>query len=181
MPTFSVGTRFVSDLNNEMKGIEMFTIKWNGDYAQHEVIFETGWARLNCCNAATYKHSNWSYERNGQEVKTEKFYLVSYATPIMLVERKYYMSSGEIISTKIYVNESMWNCSRTTIQHISRFCNNLNFFYGIYCTYGDIRDAMKSADLHYGFSVAISAKTRVFRRTDKELRKTFKNECPKFY
>ena len=155
----------------------MFTIKWNGEYAQHKVTFESNWSRLNSCNAATYKHSSWSYEHSGQEVKTEKFYLVSYATPIMLVERKYYMNSGKIIYTKIYVNESMWNCSRTTIQHISRFCNNLTFFYGIYCTYHDIRDAMKYSE----FSVAISPKTFVLRRTDEELRKTFKKECPRFY
>lgn len=160
----------------------MFTIKWNGDYYNYSVTFDDGWVRLNSCNAATYKHSTWSSENAlNREVKTETFYLVSYATPIMYVKRHYYMDNGEIINTNIHVNELHWNCSRTTIQHISRFCRNLDFFYGIDVSYHEIKHAMLSTDLHFDCIMTIKERMRVIRETPYDMEKVFETCCPKFW
>ena len=169
-------------MRKQNKGLDMFTIKWNGDYCNYSVKFEDGWERLNSCNAATYKHSNWSNQNAlNRVIKTETFYLVSYASPIMYVKRSYYMDNGEIINTSIYVNEIQWNCSHTTIQHISRFCRNLDFFHGIAVSYHDIKQAMQSKNIHFGLNGAITEHMQVIGKTPHELKTVFENECPKFW
>ena len=159
----------------------MFTLKWNEYYSGYSVTFDDGWKRLNHCSAATYRTVSYSSENALQrEVKTEKYYLVSYASPIIYVERKYYVDNGQIICTQIHVNEVQWNCSHTTIQHISRFCRNLDFFYGIDVSYHDIKQAMLSTALHYGFTTTIKDRMTITRETPYEMKSVFTAECPIF-
>lgn len=161
----------------------MFTIKWNGDYASYSVVFYDGWKRLNCCNAATYYETHTDDENNNalhHRLKYETWYLVSYASPIMRVKRCTDLTNGRIVHTSIWVNEIKWNCSRTTIQHISRFCRNLHFFNSVDIDYYDIKDAMLGTNLHFGFVTTIKERMTVRRKTDYEMETLFKDSCPRY-
>ena len=162
----------------------MFTLKWNDGMFDHACVFGDRWQRLNSCKAATFRHYNYSSNNAlNREVKTETWYLVSYATPIMCVTRRYYVDKGEIIVISIRLNKDAWNCSNTTIKHISRFCNNLNFFYGIDISYHDIKTLVRDSEMYTPHDNSIylaKPKLEFSKCSDTYMMDLFAKNAPKF-
>lgn len=161
----------------------MFTIKWNGAYSSYKVVFYDEWERLNSCNAATYYETHTGDGKHNalhHTLKYETWYLVSYASPIMRVKRCTDLTDGRIVHTSIWVNELKWNYSRTTIQHISRFCRNLHFFNSVDISYHEIKNAMLGTNLHFGFVTTIKKRMTIRRKTDSEMETLFKEKCPRY-
>ena len=159
----------------------MFTIKWNGDYKTYSVVFYDGWQRLNSCNAATYYETHIDSGTNNtlqHKLKYETWYLVSYASPIIRVKRCTDLNDGKIVHTSIWVNGLLWNCSRTTIKHISRFCRNLQFFNAVDISYCEIRDAMVGLNLHFTSVVTLKERMTLREKTNSEMQELFEYCCP---
>lgn len=157
----------------------MFTIKWRDTIYgyEHMVTFDDGWKRLNCCNAATFKRTFTDTKGNVYACH----YLQSYATPILYVvkvKNKY----GILKDVRIYVNESMWDCSRTTISHIAKYCTNLLFFEDVPIDYYTIKDGMKYLEKNQT-ELEYKAQDRVYvvADTDSELRNLFVGSCPRTF
>lgn len=163
--------------------MEMFNIKWQGDYSSYSVHFDDGWKRLNSCNAATHEKHNYSYDNAlGIGILTDTYYLVSYATPIMIIKRVSTVQ-GTLIRTSIWINAYSWNISPTTKRQIKRFIDNINFFHqNIGCEYDDIVSRMNehSIDDTDGTRLLISKRVCIYPISSYEIERRFEIQCPYF-
>lgn len=117
----------------------VFKYKWNDAVGfPHTATFWDGWKRINYSKAATYYRSHYT-----DTIKQECYYLLSYATPIAMVSRTYHIGTGEIMNLTAYVNREYWDCSSTTIHHLSRWLNELKFFKGIDLDYQSVAKIMR--------------------------------------
>ena len=114
----------------------MFSYEYINNYRPITVTFYGEWKRYHYCKAA-YMHVK-TYSTDDRYVY-EKWLFVSYATPILVIERMYLMGTGGIKGYNIMWNEDSYRCSATTIHQLSRFLNELDLRYGIGIGYYDLK------------------------------------------
>lgn len=119
----------------------MFSYEYNNGYRPITVKFHGEWERYHYCKAA-YMHIK-TYSVNDKYVY-EKWLFVSYATPILVIERMYVMSTGYIIGYNVMWNKDSYRCSATTIHQLSRFLNELNYRYGVSISYYTLKEFEKN-------------------------------------
>lgn len=161
----------------------MFSYEYPTENGKYHATFYDGWRRFHYCMAATY--DNFYYEYDGSlrcEIKKHDFYLVSYGTPIAKVRYIYDLPTGNIMTQTICINVNSWNCSRSTIQQLSRWLNELNYIRGISIPYYELKNMMMLIERH-GYRSAESQFPSdtgfvVFPYDYYELKNMFKNDCP---
>ena len=163
----------------------MFSYKWQSDCAVNFVAtFYGKWNRFNYCKAAEFHkydyYKSTDFIGRKREVKRESWYLVSYCTPIIKIQREYWFDSGEIIHTDVFVNEDSWNCSATTIHQLSRWLDELNSFRGIDLNYYELKKAMTGTSIHFLTFCNPKEHFTVKRVTSNEIEKMFQAECDDF-
>lgn len=163
----------------------MFSYKWQSDYGTSFIAkFYGKWNRFNYCKAAEFHKYDYynAHDFIGRErkVKRESWYLVSYCTPIIKMQREYWFDSGEIIHTDVFVNEESWNCSATTIHQLSRWLNELDFFRGFDFSYHELKEAMTGTNIHFLTFCNPKEHFTVKRVTSDEIEYIFQEECDEF-
>ena len=128
----------------------MFTLKYKPDqYGPMAVLqFANGWNRIRK-SAASYHHKWSEHVKNAAEhdVRIDRYYLNSYAAPIAYVV-VFTDNTDEKKSITLFLNEDMWQYSRTTIRHFSDFLRMLAFFHGAReVTYQLVKHVMNSKRL----------------------------------
>ena len=116
----------------------MFKYEYNNDCGAYTVEFHGKWERFHYCKAAVMHLHEDGFGLHGEYVH-EKWLMISYSTPILVIERMYNRINGEIIGYYIMWNEDMFRCSTSTIQQLSRFLNELNDRYGVSIHYVDLK------------------------------------------
>lgn len=165
----------------------MFSYVWPVDCEYETRIanasFSDGWERVNRRKCAYHHSIKYDYGENNalhRVIKYEKFYFVSYATPIVKIERASYFDTAEILRTNVYLNEEMYNISNTTIHQLSYFLRMLENRRGYDISYAQLKNSMKSVRMHFFYTDYIAERTKLHRMLDSEMRDIFTKECPPY-
>ena len=118
----------------------MFTYSFNNGTSSFDVTFWTPFKRFHTCKAATIAKSE-SYYHNNDKIETRYDYLVSFATPIVLVKTVFI--NDVIEYNDIYVNDGSFNCSNSTIHQLSRFLRENEHIDTSYC---EVKQAIRECD-----------------------------------
>lgn len=131
----------------------MFSFKFRPDKQANEyhVICDNDFKRLDHCMAYVQARAKISTDNAlHHTILHETFVLWSYSTCILIVT----VLTDETdckIRINVSVNEESWNCSRSTIGHVSRFLRRLTSFYklGYGLTYHHLKQVMNSTRMHF--------------------------------
>lgn len=132
----------------------MFSFKFrpNDMASEYRVICGREFKRLDHCNAFVQHKATISIETNAlhHTILYEKFVLWSYSTCILIVS-VHTDETDNKINVNVYVNEDSWNCSQSTIRHVSRFLDriskSLHLGYGL--GYYPLKKVMNSVRMHF--------------------------------
>lgn len=158
----------------------MFSLYWKSDFNSYKATYHDGWQRLNSCNAAYY-HRVFYDEYTNDINHNDKWYLNSYISPIMLVKRVYTVSDGNVKSLTFMLNEEQWRCSNTTIQHVSKFLNMLDHYFGIGVTYHDLKYWADKTSDYYWHTMPIDSydiEASILFQTRRDMLNLFKAQTP---
>ena len=127
----------------------MFAYEYRNNDRKYVATFDNEWKRLDYCMAATFdKYQYTRYDEEGHEIKIHSFYLVSYGTPIANINFGYDMRDECVIAQVIRINVNSWNCSRSTIQQLSRWLKKLSYSRGVSIPYYELKDVMEMIERH---------------------------------
>lgn len=109
----------------------MFSIKWNNGINDYKTTYFGEFKRFHSCNAAMVEIEHTSNcNALGHDIKTVKYALVSYDTPIAYVWYHHDLTTNKD-GFNVSINRDSYNCSSATIHQLSRFLRE---------TMGDIFD-----------------------------------------
>lgn len=100
----------------------MFKIRYNNSERNYITTYYSGFKRLRSCNAAWYKVvvNNDTHNALQHDMTFEHYGLVSYDTPILYIKRVL-DNTTKTDFWSIHVAAAYYNCSRSTINHVSKF------------------------------------------------------------
>lgn len=115
----------------------MFSIKWNNGWSSFKTTYYGPFKQLNHCNAAWYEVASTDNKNNALKhtIKTIKYGLVSYDTPICIVNYHLDLNTNKDCFN-IFINRESYRCSNTTIRQLSKF---LRMVMGDLLTYQEIK------------------------------------------
>ena len=114
----------------------MFSIQWNNGMNDYKTTYFDGFKRFHSCNAATVEIERTSNDNAlNHVIKTIKYALVSYDTPIAYVLYHHDLTTNKDGYT-LHINRDAYDCSSATIHQFSRF---LRETMGDIFTYHDVK------------------------------------------
>lgn len=118
----------------------MFKYEYAGNIHKDKwcVEFHGKWQRFHYCKAAVMHLKEYEFGLHGDYVH-ESWLFMSYSTPILYISRMYHLGTGSIIGYDVIWNNDYFRCSKTTIQQLSRFLNELEERYGVGISYIDLK------------------------------------------
>ena len=131
----------------------MFSFKYrpNDMTSEYRVTYGKEFERLDSCNAYTQFRLTTSNDNAlHHTVINETFVLWSYAACILIVTILT-DQTDRTIRVNVSVNEDAWNCSRSTIRHVSRFLDRITYSHRFGCglSYHYLKKVMNSVRMHF--------------------------------
>lgn len=97
---------------------------------RYRVSFGDGWKRFRSCNAAVYHKEQYRTQRSVQQLDVEKWYFVSYATPIAKIVRLAHPVDG-CEKWMIVLEATAYDHNPTTTRQLNQLLDSLWFFDGM--------------------------------------------------
>lgn len=137
----------------------MFSIKWNNGVVDYKTTYFNGFKRFHSCNAAMVEIEHTSNNNAlKHDIKTIKYALVSYDTPIAYVWYHHDLTTNKD-GFNVSINRDAYNCSSATIHQFSRF---LRETMGDIFDYYDVKHYDKKYPLHKDIAIASYCPIHIF-------------------
>lgn len=145
----------------------MFSIKWNNGLTDYKTTYFNAFKRFHSCNAAMVEIEHTSNNNAlKHDVKTIKYALVSYDTPIAYIWYHHDLTTNKD-GFNVSINRASYDCSSATIHQLSRF---LRETMGDIFTYHDVKHYDKKYPLHKDIAIASYCPIHIFWCDSIELR-----------
>lgn len=145
----------------------MFNIKWNNGIVNYKTTYFGGFKRFHSCNAGMVEIEHTSNDNAlHHDIKTIKYALVSYDTPIAYVLYYHDLTTNKD-GFNVHINRNAYNCSSATIHQLSRF---LRETMGNIFDYYDVKHYDKKYPLHKDIAIASYCPIHIFWCDSSDLR-----------
>jgi len=114
----------------------------------------------------------------GVSASVNGYYLVSYKSPILYIERWKYdkVYADEFL---VFVNYEKYRFSNTTIRHVSKYLHGLHLFAGLDLSYIELKKSMHSKRMHFTLRDYPKENITVYSYTESEIKEYF-DDVPKY-